>query len=180
VSREHHIEHSASGLVTVTGGKWTTYRVMAEDVLTHCFEHSLLPKRGPSISADFALVGKPQLSSAESLTSHAISQAPGLHLFGSEASIVQSLPGADEWLQPGLSEAMLRFAVRYEYARTVGDLLARRSRLLFLDAQAALSIAPRAAQILREELGLNPEDDRVGEAAFTQLAHHYATAIIEP
>jgi glycerol-3-phosphate dehydrogenase len=180
VSREHHIEHSASGLVTVTGGKWTTYRVMAEDVLTHCFEHSLLPKRGPSVSAEFALVGKQQFSSSESLTSHAISQAPGLHLYGSEASIVQSLPGADAWLQPGLSEAMLRFAVRYEYARTVGDLLARRSRLLFLDAHAAQSIAPRAAQILREELGRSPEDDRVGEAAFAQLARGYATAIIKP
>ena len=63
-----------------------------------------------------------------------------------------ALPGAQNWLMDGLSEAMVRFAARFEYARTVEDMLARRSRLLFLDARKAAEIAPRVAAILTEEL----------------------------
>jgi glycerol-3-phosphate dehydrogenase len=169
VSREHHIEHSPSGLVTVTGGKWTTYRVMAEDVLQHCFDHQLLPRRAGGLSGSFRLVGCPQHTQ---ITQPPISAPPGLHLYGSEADTVQSLPGANHWLHPDVSEAMLRFAVRHEYARTVSDLLARRSRLLFLDAAAAAQIAPQAALILREERGL-AANAPVGEAAFAALAMQY-------
>jgi hypothetical protein len=64
-------------------------------------------------------------------------EAPGLHLYGTEASTVSALPGADVEITAGLTEAMVRFAVRHEYARTVEDVLARRSRLLFLDAHVA-------------------------------------------
>jgi glycerol-3-phosphate dehydrogenase len=64
---------------------------------------------------------------------------------------------------------MVRFAVRYEYARTVEDVLARRSRLLFLDARLAGSIAPSVSAIIQEETGRDPE-----LAAFMTLAAHYA------
>jgi len=82
-----------------------------------------------------------------------ISDAPGLHLYGSEAGAVQGLPGADRELGGGLTEAMVRFAARFEYARTVEDVLARRSRLLFLDAALARTLAPAVAALLQQENG---------------------------
>ena len=72
------------------------------------------------------------------------------------AAVIEMLPGSSIWLADGLSEAMVRFAARHEYARTVEDVLARRSRLLFLDARLAAKLAPRVADILREELGADP------------------------
>jgi glycerol-3-phosphate dehydrogenase len=78
------------------------------------------------------------------------------------------MPGADLWLCEGLSEAMVRFAVRYEYARTVEDVLARRSRLLFLDAQLALELSDKVATILMSEQIHNPKS-----VAFKTLAQSY-------
>jgi glycerol-3-phosphate dehydrogenase len=72
-------------------------------------------------------------------------------LYGDEQSVLAQLPGADVWLLPGLSEAMVRFAARFEYARCVEDVLARRSRFLFLDAQASATVAERVAALLHEE-----------------------------
>jgi glycerol-3-phosphate dehydrogenase len=147
LSREHSVSVSRSGLVTVTGGKWTTYRAMAEDVLSQCVSSQLLsaPLQPQHPAAVFkgagAFLGRPV-----SLT------APqGLHLYGNEQNLVAELPGADHWLLPGLSEAMVRFAVRFEFARTVEDVLARRSRLLFLDAKASMGVAAQVAALLAEE-----------------------------
>jgi glycerol-3-phosphate dehydrogenase len=173
LSREHAVLIEHSGLVTVTGGKWTTYRSIAEDVLAHCMSAGLLPKRAAGVTVGLALVGAP----AEG--HRPLSDAPGLHLYGTEAAAVQALPGADRELAPGLSEAMVRFAVRHEYARSVEDVLARRSRQLFLDASHAASIAPRVAALLAEELGDRFDADRsLGE--FTRLAERYAHAASEP
>jgi glycerol-3-phosphate dehydrogenase len=147
LSREHTVLVSKSGLVTVTGGKWTTYRAMAGDVLEKCFSAKLLPARVGLPTDHLKLVGA-QSSSVK------ISDAPGLHLYGSEAVAVRDLPGADHELGGGLSEAMVRFAARYEYARTVEDVLARRSRLLFLDAALARSLAPAVAALLLQENGM--------------------------
>jgi glycerol-3-phosphate dehydrogenase len=85
-----------------------------------------------------------------------LSQAPGLHGYGDEADAVCALPGAEHWLAEGLSEAMVRFAARHEYARCVEDVLARRSRLLFLDARQAAEAAPAVARLLQEETGADP------------------------
>ena len=85
-----------------------------------------------------------------------ISDAPGLHLYGSEAGAVQAM-AEDEALGGGLTVAMVRFAARYEYALTVEDVLARRSRLLFLDAALARSLAARVADLLQEETGVDPQ-----------------------
>ncbi|UUZ70529.1 hypothetical protein LP416_22415 [Polaromonas sp. P2-4] len=97
-----------------------------------------------------------------------ISDAPGLHSYGSEQALVQSLPGAQRQLGGGLSEAMVRFAARHEYARTVEDVLARRSRLLFLDARLAGSLASEVGAILQQEIGVDPQ-----VAAFSGLARRY-------
>jgi glycerol-3-phosphate dehydrogenase len=97
-----------------------------------------------------------------------LSLAPGLHSYGSEQAAVAALPGGERWMTEGLTEAMVRFAARYEYARTVEDVLARRSRLLFLDAKAAAAVAADVGKILEEELGADPETGK-----FCTLAQHY-------
>jgi glycerol-3-phosphate dehydrogenase len=164
ISREHTVLISRSGLVTVTGGKWTTYRAMAEDVLERCVQAGLLPKSSAGVTANLRLVGADESGAGR----HAISDPPGLHLYGSEAAAVAALPGAGNELGGGLTEAMVRFAARREYARTVEDVLARRSRLLFLDAALAARLAPAVARVLREETGADPQ-----EPAFAALARQY-------
>ena len=173
LSREHAVLVERSGLVTVTGGKWTTYRAMAEDVLAHCMDSGLLPQRPAGATACLRLIGAPAAGERP------LSDAPGLHLYGTEAPAVQSLPGADRELAPGLSEAMVRFAVRCEYARSVEDVLARRSRVLFLDARLAASIAERTAEILSEELDKSFD---AGESLrdFRELAEHYCRLPPQP
>lgn len=165
ISREHTVLVAASGLVTVTGGKWTTYRAMAEDVLEHCFDARLLPRRAGAVTARLALLG----AGPAGRQPLPLSAAPGLHLYGDEADAVAGLPGADRELAPGLTEAMVRHAVRSEYARTVEDVLARRSRLLFLDAARARELAPAVAALLQEE-GV----DHPAASAFAELAGQYA------
>jgi glycerol-3-phosphate dehydrogenase len=160
LSREHTVLVSQSGLVTVTGGKWTTYRAMAEDVLDNCFKASLLPAREP-------VTVRLQLAGAKN-TGFSLSDEPGLHLYGSEAGAVASLEGGERILGGGVTESMVRFAARYEYSRTVEDVLARRSRLLFLDAALAASIAPAVAQLLWAENGIDPQCD-----AFLALCKQY-------
>lgn len=166
LSREHAVLIERSGLVTVTGGKWTIYRAMAEDVLARCAAHGLLPARKAGATASLPLVGAPLH------VTHSLADAPGLHLYGVEAEAVQRLRGAGRELAPGLTEAMVRFAARMEYARTVEDVLARRSRLLFLDARLAMSVAARVASLLAEELD-EGFDAAASLRAFNSLAEGY-------
>jgi glycerol-3-phosphate dehydrogenase len=113
------------------------------------------------VTGSLSLVGAQEAS-------HRISAPPGVHLYGSEAADVLALPGADRTLGGGLTEAMVRFAARHEYARTVEDVLARRSRLLFLDAALAKALAGSVAELLEQETGVNP---RLAE--FLTLADQY-------
>ena len=168
ISREHTVLVSRSGMVTVTGGKWTTYRAMAEDVLDKCFGAQLLQPRKPVCTATLRLIGAGQVPAGG--LQHKMSDAPGLQAYGTEQDLVRSLPGGGRALGGGLSEAMVRFAARFEYARTVEDVLARRSRLLFLDARQAASLAPAVADVLLQETGVDPQTE-----AFLTLAEQYAT-----
>ncbi|MGP1629223.1 MAG: FAD-dependent oxidoreductase [Giesbergeria sp.] len=165
LSREHTVLASRSGLVTVTGGKWTTYRAMAEDVLQKCFTSGLLEARTGGATERLMLVG-----AAPAGANHRMCDAPGWHSYGSEAAFVRQLPGASIELGMNLTEAMVRFAVRNEYARTVEDVLARRWRALFLDAHTAQEMAQRVAPIVQEETGL----DAMLEP-FLQLARQYTS-----
>lgn len=165
ISREHHVEVSESGLVTVTGGKWTTYHAMAEDVLHHARRNAGLKMPSKPMPKDERLVGAPSLQAPQ----HGLARAAGAYLYGSEQAWLQALPGGLTELAPGLTEGMVRFAARYEYARTVEDVLARRSRCLFLDAALAKALAPRVAEILWEEIGRDP-----GLDDFQALAGDYA------
>ena len=119
-----------SGLVCVTGGKWTTYRAMAQDVMDHAIAGALLPP---------GRHGREGRSTED------------LPLLRDDTLLMADLPGADRELAPGLTEQRVRFAVRHEFARSVEDVLARRSRLLFVDARAAREAAPAVAALLHEE-----------------------------
>lgn len=164
LSREHTILVSRSGLVTVTGGKWTTYRAMAEDVLAQCTQHGLIRSTSGGQTVSLGLVG----ADAKKSELKALCEPDGLHSYGSESTWVRQLPGAGNWLCAGLSEAMVRFAARHEYAVMVEDVLARRSRLLFLDAKLARQMAAKVAEILEEETGLDPAREE-----FVGLCQHY-------
>jgi glycerol-3-phosphate dehydrogenase len=171
ISREHTVLVGRSGLVTVTGGKWTTYRAMAEDVLERCFDADLLPRRAAGVTVKLALVGAPASAAVP------MSAPPGEHLYGDEVAVLRKLPGARRWLwrdgEGGLSEAMVRFAARHEMAASVEDVLARRCRLLFLDAAEAARQAWPVAEILADELG-TAFDAAASRAAFEALAAQYA------
>ena len=192
ISREHTVEVGDDGLVTVTGGKWTTYRAMAEDVLASCMSRGLLPQRTAEATAHLQLLGAPReqrvtrpgdrasRGCASPILAASLAQPPGEHLYGSEAALLAGLPGAQRALaldaetgHPVLSEAMVRFAARFEMARSVEDVLARRSRLLFLDARQAAAGADAVAAILADELGPN-FDPGASAAAFKGLAEQYA------
>jgi glycerol-3-phosphate dehydrogenase len=171
LSREHTVWVSRSGLVSVTGGKWTTYRAMAEDVLARCMDSGLLPRRAAGVTTALRLVGAP----AATDPARSLAAPPSEHLYGTEAASLRALPGADRWLardrETGagvLSEAMVRFAVRHEFARSTADVLARRSRLLFLDAALAAEAAPAVAALVAEETGRDPALE-----AFAALAAQY-------
>jgi len=129
ISREHTILVGPGGMVTVTGGKWTTYRAMAQDVLQVCVGHGLVPPLPPCQSAQTILLDGPGVAP----------QPP--------QSGIETVPD-DAW-PDGLTPQQVRFAVRYEYACTVEDVLARRSRLLFLDAAAARDAAPFVASVMQ-------------------------------
>jgi len=166
ISREHTVLISPSKLVTVTGGKWTTYRTMAQDALEQCVKAGLLSHIATSHTAELKLVGAQRGGSFE----QPLTQAEGLSLYGDEAALVASLPGADQFIGEGLTQAMIRFAARYEYARCVEDVLARRHRSLFLDARLAKSLAAEVGKILQEETGIDPKVQ-----AFEALCDHYLT-----
>ena len=170
VGREHLVEVARSGLVSVMGGKWTTYRAMAAAVLDRCVQGGLLPERGPSRTQQLPLCGSTDQPSARL----DLCETPGIDQYGSEAECVLALEGSERWLGAGLSEAMVRYAARYEYARTVEDVLARRSRHLFLDARQARNMGPSVAQVLQQETGVPP---RLNE--FTALAERYDLAAHE-
>jgi glycerol-3-phosphate dehydrogenase len=148
LSREHAIDVSPSGLVTIAGGKWTTYRTMARDAVDAASRTAgLIPT--PSWTSDLPLRGAQK----------DVPPADALRAYGADAVHVQSLIASDaslgEPLDPHLpyTGAHVVYGARAEMARTVEDVLARRTRALFLDADAARASAPRAASLMAAELG---------------------------
>lgn len=165
ISREHLIAREAAGFVTVTGGKWTTYRAMADDVMAALVAAGDLPTAArPAHTETHRLWGAPDASYPPT----SLRDAPGPHLLGSQAAVAAALPGHDRALGLGLTEAIVRYAARHEWAVTVEDMLARRWRALFVDARAAQAMAPRVAEILREETGIDPQ-----LTAFVALCQQY-------
>lgn len=143
LSRSHVIKISKGGMVTLTGGKWTIYRRMGQDVIDAAAQQAGLPKHN-SITEQLKLHGW----SEDATTDH-------WKVYGSDAHEIKKLAGADKQLTDKLpnTEAEVLWAIHHEHARTIEDVLARRIRALFLDASAARQAAPRVAQILAHELG---------------------------
>jgi glycerol-3-phosphate dehydrogenase len=169
LSREHVVLCSTSGLITVTGGKWTTYRRMAIDAVDQAALVGDLALR-PAVTADFRLHG---------WTETAAGDDDPLSVYGSEASALLELlaekPEWNEHLHPALPyrAGEVVWGARNEAARTAEDVLARRLRALFLDAKASIEAAPLVAALLAAEL----DRDRIWQdrqvALFTDLARGY-------
>jgi glycerol-3-phosphate dehydrogenase len=148
LSRDHTIHVDQNGLLTITGGKWTTYRNMAEDCVNHAAMLAELDER-PCLTRCLNLHGfYPNAARFGEL-------AP----YGSDAVVLQRLmqasPELSEVMHPALPYRAVQvvWAVRHEYARTVEDVLSRRLRATFLDARAAMSMAPKVANLMARELG---------------------------
>ncbi len=156
LSREHRVEVSRQRLVSVMGGKWTTYRRMAEDAIDVAEAVAGFARR-PSNTAGLALAA-PQ-------------GQPGSAGDDGEAllPLIPARPGCA--LLPTVGE--VRRAVRESFALRVEDVLARRSRVLFLDAALAVAAAPAVARILARELGWSPAREAAEIAAFAALAARY-------
>jgi len=148
LSREHSIEVAPSGLLTIAGGKWTTYRNMAEDCVDHAITIGDLEDR-PCVTRSLRVHG--HLRDAE--------RFGDLAWYGSDAMAVEALLHSDDRFETKLHDALpyrageVVWAARFEMARTVDDYLSRRSRATFLNAAAAKSMAPAVASLLGEELG---------------------------
>ncbi len=147
LSREHSIEISRSGLMTIAGGKWTTYRNMAEDCVDHAITVGDLPDR-PCVTKSLHIHG--HLRHAD--------RFEDLASYGSDAPEVRALIGSEDRFGERLHNALpyrageVVWSARFEMARTVDDYLSRRSRATFLNARAAMDMAPRVAELLAEEL----------------------------
>jgi glycerol-3-phosphate dehydrogenase len=168
LARDHIVVVSPSGLVTVTGGKWTTYRRMGEDAVDRAAEVAGLGKR-PSRTADLRLHGWREGMDPEEPWSVYGSDAPALR------ELLESRPELGAPLHPRLpySGAEAVWAVRHEMARTVEDVLARRTRALLLDARASREAAPAVARLMAAELGVDPAWEVRQVAAYGELAAGY-------
>ena len=171
LSRDHIIRLSEDGLITIAGGKWTTARKMAEDCVDKAVQlHKLTAQ--PCSTKNHRLRG----------ATDKVDVTDERAVYGTDISGVQQLereqPILAESLSTtfGLTAAQVIWAARQEMARTVEDVLARRSRALFLDSRAAVAMAPAVAAILADELGHDAEWCQTQVAEFKEVAKNYLPA----
>ncbi|HSM60128.1 MAG TPA: glycerol-3-phosphate dehydrogenase C-terminal domain-containing protein, partial [Longimicrobiales bacterium] len=168
ISREHALRVSESGLVTIAGGKWTTYRKMAEDTVDVAASVAGLEQR-PCVTRELNVQGYHR---------HA-ERFGALARYGSDAGAVEevqrSRPGWADPVHPRLdvTPGEVAWFVRFEAARTVDDVLARRTRALLLDARAAREAAPAVAGLLAEELRRDGAWAAAQVEAFQAIADGY-------
>jgi glycerol-3-phosphate dehydrogenase len=175
LSREHMVVISDSGLVTIIGGKWTTYRKMAQDTVDDAIAVAGLPER-PCVTETLLLHGWMDRNDP------AFPQAGHMQMYGADAAAAQAFlnqdPARAELLHPRLPYTcgQVLWAARYEMARTVEDVLARRTRSLLLDTRASLEAAPRVAALLAAELGCDERWITSQIAQYSALARRYLPA----
>ncbi|MFZ0799725.1 MAG: FAD-dependent oxidoreductase [Terriglobales bacterium] len=168
LSRDHVIHIDRSGLVTVCGGKWTTYRHMAEDCVDQAATLAQLPEK-PCVTHHLRIHGFHQ----------AAKEFGALAVYGSDAHEIRKLIETDAGLGKPLHAALpyvkaeVVWAARHEVARTVEDVLARRTRALFLNARAALAMAPAVADLMASELGWDEVTRSKELAVFRDVASNY-------
>jgi glycerol-3-phosphate dehydrogenase len=167
LSRDHTIHIDGSGLLTIVGGKWTTYRHMAEDAVNHAATLGRLPD-APCTTATLHVHGWTDEQDLGDLLVYG-ADAAGVRALAKEA------PELAESLHPALPyiAAEIVWATRYELARTLDDALSRRTRALLLNARAAIAIAPRVAELMAKELGRDDAWQRGQVNVFTALAQQY-------
>ena len=157
ISRSHKMLVSPSGLVTITGGKWTTYRKMAEDTVNTAVKTKKLP-----------LQGVPDKKPEDPRLPREPRQEDRMYIYGSDREEILGMQKENPAYAEKIGDVLtftvgeVVWAVRREMARTVDDVLARRVRVLYLDAKASIALAPKVASIMAEELG---RDKRLGTAA---------------
>jgi glycerol-3-phosphate dehydrogenase len=167
LSREHHVEGSATGLITIAGGKWTTYRRMAEETVDFAIRREML-EAAPCATRTLRIHGAAENGG----------EGP-LGEYGSDAAELSALIAADADLAARIDPALpyihaqVVYAVRSEMARTVEDVLARRTRALLLDAEAAVRCAGAVAAILARELGRDAAWAEAQAREFTELARRF-------
>lgn len=172
VSREHAVVISPSGLVTIVGGKWTTYRKMAEDTIDDAIVVAGLPER-PCVTGHLPLHG------CLGRDNPALPLAGHMQMYGSDAAEVQAFldedPARAQRLHPRLPYqcGQITWAARHEMARTLEDALSRRTRALLLDARASIDAAPRAAALLAAELHRDAAWAEAQVKEYTALAYGY-------
>src|SRR5438132_7027038 len=168
LSREHTIQVARSRLLTIAGGKWTTYRKMAEDCVDHAATLAKLDER-PCVTKTLNVHGYHE---------HA-KEFGELRYYGSDAAALQELTAAEPELGRQLHPALpvqavqVIWAVRHEMARTVDDVLSRRTRALFLNAKATLAMAPAVAELMAAELRRDERWQTEQVAQFTAMAQGY-------
>ncbi|HEV2844234.1 MAG TPA: glycerol-3-phosphate dehydrogenase/oxidase [Thermoanaerobaculia bacterium] len=168
LSRDHTLLVSPSGLVTITGGKWTTYRKMGQDTVDRAALVAGLDAR-PSRTADLRLHGWTEEVRPLAAWAEHGADAPAL------ARLAAERPGWDEPLHLNLPYRVCEvvWAARHEMARTVEDVLARRTRSLLLDARASAEAAPAVAALLAAELGRDEAWQREQVTSYRELARGY-------
>jgi glycerol-3-phosphate dehydrogenase len=168
LSRDHTILISNSGLLTIAGGKWTTYRKMAQDAVDQAETMAGFEERR---------------CTTEHLQIHGWTKqqidAPSLRVYGADAAAIQELteaePALAEKLHPELPyiAAEVVWSVRQEMARTIEDVLARRTRALLLGARASIEAAPKVAELMARELGADEKWKSDSVAKFEAVAQGY-------
>jgi glycerol-3-phosphate dehydrogenase len=168
ISRSHKLILSPSGLITITGGKWTTYRKMAEDTVDLAIDSAGFTKRTCKTKTLY-LHGYHE----------SVDWSDPFFVYGSDAKSVKALtrenPVWKETLDPRLPyiRAEVIWATRFEMARRIEDVLARRTRALFLDARAAMDMAPVVAHLMAEELNKDERWEKEQILSFLEIAKHY-------
>ena len=168
ISRSHKLIREKSGLITIIGGKWTTYRKMAQDTLDLAIRYMHIPTKD-CITERYQIHGSrknPDFSDP-------------LYVYGTDAdeirNLVASSPAMAEKLHPDYAYTVgeVTWLVRNEMPRTLEDVLARRLRILFLDARAAMAMAPKVAGILATEWGKDETWTSAQVKAFNEVASNY-------
>jgi glycerol-3-phosphate dehydrogenase len=168
LSRDHLVYISRSGLVTITGGKWTTYRRMAEDTIDQAAVLAQLEHRS-SVSRELNIHGHHKNASIFG----------DLQIYGSDAPEIKDLLNKKPEYRQKLHSALpfylgeVIWAVREEMARTVEDFLSRRTRALLLDARVSMEMAPRVAEVMATELGKDRSWQQMQVELYRQLALRY-------